>query len=110
MSDRNKTIEIPAVPRPEGHEDDYDELTPVANMGAASDAPATQRHPMPSGTHEGHGGAATEKAISVAAAATRERATLTVIAGMNAGQVFSVDRELTVVGRGLDAEVVLDDS
>jgi diguanylate cyclase (GGDEF)-like protein len=55
------------------------------------------------------GALSTEKAISLAPAASSRRATLTVMTGMQAGQVFTLERTETVVGRGIEAHVTLDD-
>lgn len=52
----------------------------------------------------------TEPHISVAAAAVENtRAIVTVITGFNAGQVFTLDGVLHMVGRGPDAEVWIED-
>jgi diguanylate cyclase (GGDEF)-like protein len=54
----------------------------------------------------------TERIMPVAevAAATKDRATLTVLAGMNAGQVYALDGTDHVIGRGTDADVWIEDS
>jgi diguanylate cyclase (GGDEF)-like protein len=41
---------------------------------------------------------------------TEGRASLTVLAGLNAGQVFTLDRDETIVGRGRDVAVRIDDT
>jgi two-component system cell cycle response regulator len=56
----------------------------------------------------------TQRSTQVVAAApavssTPDHALLTVLVGLNAGQVFTLDREETFVGRGRDADVRIDD-
>jgi len=41
--------------------------------------------------------------------AAESRCTLTIVRGIDAGRVFSVDRESSIIGRGRDAEVLVDD-
>jgi diguanylate cyclase (GGDEF)-like protein len=43
-------------------------------------------------------------------AAASDRPVLTVVVGLNAGEVFSLDRDETLIGRGRDAHVMLDDA
>jgi diguanylate cyclase (GGDEF)-like protein len=52
----------------------------------------------------------TEKRLAVATQAVIDRATLTVLTGLSAGQVYLLDEAETIVGRGLDATLVLEDS
>jgi diguanylate cyclase (GGDEF)-like protein len=53
---------------------------------------------------------ATDPAFSVSpAAAGKDRATLTILSGVNAGQVFAIDGTEHVVGRGTEADVWVDD-
>jgi two-component system, cell cycle response regulator len=40
---------------------------------------------------------------------SQDRPLLTVLGGLNAGQVFTLDRDETLIGRGRDAHVVVDD-
>ena len=49
-------------------------------------------------------------AIAVQVASTPDRALLTVLAGLNAGQVFAVERDETSIGRAHDADVRVDDA
>src|SRR6185369_18068440 len=42
-------------------------------------------------------------------AATKDRATLTTISGINAGQVFALDGTEHIIGRGTEADLWLDD-
>jgi len=56
----------------------------------------------------------TQKGLQVVIAAPAmaslpDRALLTVLAGLNAGQVFTLDRDETFIGRGRDADVGIDD-
>src|SRR5215467_2017824 len=53
---------------------------------------------------------ATERSMTVAAQAVTDRATLTVLTGLDAGQVHMLDHAETIIGRGLDAHVILEDS
>jgi diguanylate cyclase (GGDEF)-like protein len=52
---------------------------------------------------------ATEKTQAAPAAVVHDRATLTVITGMHAGQVFALDSYEHVVGRGTEADLWLED-
>jgi diguanylate cyclase (GGDEF)-like protein len=92
-NDRSKTIEIAAVPIPPSEHDP---------------APATVRH-----SHEeilgDSASVQTEKAMPVAPTRGRERATLTVMTGISAGLVVSIDEHGLTAGRGLDTGLVLDD-
>lgn len=53
----------------------------------------------------------TDPAMSVmpSSGATKDRATLTIISGINAGQVFALDGTEHVIGRGTEADLWLDD-
>ncbi len=52
---------------------------------------------------------ATEKTLSVPASVSSDRATLTVLSGLNAGQVFALDGLDHIVGRGTEADLWLED-
>jgi diguanylate cyclase (GGDEF)-like protein len=52
---------------------------------------------------------ATEKTQAAPAAIIHDRATLTVITGLNAGQVFALDAFEHVIGRGTEADLWLED-
>jgi len=52
---------------------------------------------------------ATEKTLSVPATVSSDRATLTVLSGLNAGQVFALDGLDHIVGRGTEADLWLED-
>ncbi len=67
---------------------------------------------MPSSLFPAENGADrdTEKAFSAPSPAPRDRATLTLMSGTEAGQIFALDREESVIGRDLEAQVRLDDA
>jgi two-component system, cell cycle response regulator len=46
---------------------------------------------------------------SAVASASQDRPLLTALVGLNAGQVFTLDRDESLIGRGRDAHVLLDD-
>jgi two-component system, cell cycle response regulator len=52
----------------------------------------------------------TERRIAVVQGGEMQRAVLTVLTGMNAGQVFSLNEPRVVIGRGEDAKVWLEDA
>jgi diguanylate cyclase (GGDEF)-like protein len=52
---------------------------------------------------------ATEKTLSVPAHVNPDRATLTVLSGLNAGQIFALDAFEHVLGRGTEADLWLED-
>jgi diguanylate cyclase (GGDEF)-like protein len=52
---------------------------------------------------------ATEKTLSVPASVNQDRATLTILTGLNAGQMLALDSAEHVIGRGTDAELWLED-
>jgi diguanylate cyclase (GGDEF)-like protein len=52
---------------------------------------------------------ATEKTLSVPASVSHDRATLTVLSGLNAGQVFALDGLDHIIGRGTEADLWLED-
>jgi diguanylate cyclase (GGDEF)-like protein len=52
---------------------------------------------------------ATEKTIAVPTHVSPDRATLTVLSGLNAGQVFALDNLDHVIGRGTEADLWLED-
>jgi len=55
-------------------------------------------------------GAQTAPTLPAAVSTPPQRPLLTVLAGLNAGQVFTLDRAETVIGRARDAHVMLDDA
>jgi diguanylate cyclase (GGDEF)-like protein len=52
---------------------------------------------------------ATERAIALPRPATRDRGTLTLLTGLSAGELYSLSREETVIGRDEAADLWLDD-
>ena len=52
---------------------------------------------------------ATEKTLSVPASVNADRATLTVLNGLNAGQILALDNFEHIVGRGTEADIWLED-
>jgi diguanylate cyclase (GGDEF)-like protein len=52
---------------------------------------------------------ATDPQLAVPAATGKDRATLTILSGVNAGQVFAIDGTEHVLGRGTEADVWVDD-
>jgi two-component system cell cycle response regulator len=48
--------------------------------------------------------------VAPVVAASPDRATLTVLGGLNAGQVFTLDRDESSIGRGRDADIRIDDA
>lgn len=90
---------------------------PDSAAGATpSNAPSVPSRPSSPEHHSSKPGLMTdretERALSIAevAAGGKDRATLTVIAGMNAGQVYALDGTEHVIGRGTDADVWIEDS
>jgi diguanylate cyclase (GGDEF)-like protein len=77
--------------------------------------PATVRVPPGSAIEEGWLGEdtsltrATEKTIAVPTHVSPDRATLTVLSGLNAGQVFGLENLDHVIGRGTEADLWLED-
>jgi diguanylate cyclase (GGDEF)-like protein len=51
----------------------------------------------------------TEKALSVPTSVSPDRATLTVLSGLNAGQVFALDNLDHIIGRGTEADLWVED-
>ncbi len=94
IDDRAKTMEVPAI-------------VDAAAGDSGDTEPPTER--FPSVVPDGYADALTEKALAVATPSARDRATLTVIAGVNAGQVFTLEQPELTVGRGVEAGVMLDD-
>lgn len=107
MKDLFKTHTYPLKPTPESD-------AGAAHPGRTSSVP----HSAPSSPDIGSNkpeqmtDRETERMLSVAEAAPggKDRATLTVLAGMNAGQVYALDGTEHVIGRGTDADVWIEDS
>lgn len=51
----------------------------------------------------------TDPALTIPTSGQKDRATLTVLSGMNAGQVFAIDGTEHVIGRGTEADVWVED-
>jgi diguanylate cyclase (GGDEF)-like protein len=83
--------------------------------GTSEPPPATVRVPPGTPIEEGWLGEdtsltrATEKTIAVPTHVSPDRATLTVLSGLNAGQVFALDGLDHVIGRGTEADLWLED-
>ncbi len=77
--------------------------------------PVTLRVPGGAGAEEGWLGEdasltrATEKTLAVPASVNPDRATLTVLSGLNAGQILALDSFEHVLGRGTEADLWLED-
>jgi two-component system, cell cycle response regulator len=67
----------------------------------SSDGSWTTEHPATERT--------TDPAVAVPTITGKDRATLTVLSGINAGQVFALDRTDHVIGRGTEADVWIED-
>jgi diguanylate cyclase (GGDEF)-like protein len=108
MKESFKTQKMPAVPLPAGTE-------PVSNQPTSK--PSSSRNMPPSSDNAwATGDASTERttdpAMSVAnqvALGIKDRATLTVLTGINAGQVYAIDGTDHVLGRGTEADVWIED-
>lgn len=84
--------------------------------GPSSGRPSNQPNPTSLSEPPWHTGIAstdraTDPVISVASVvpAGKDRATLTVLAGINAGQVYALDSTDHVIGRGTEADIWIDD-
>jgi diguanylate cyclase (GGDEF)-like protein len=108
MKEPFKTRKMQAIPLPATNE-------PVSHQ--PSSHPTSSRNMPPSSDSAwASGDAATERAtdpaMSVAAdvrLAAKDRATLTVLSGINAGQVYALDGTDHVLGRGTEADVWIED-
>jgi two-component system cell cycle response regulator len=117
-----RTAEVAAVPIPEETTDDVridiggvthppkPVTEPPATIRfdapAASVAPAADERWLAEDTSLTR---ATEKTLSVPASSNIDRATLTVLTGLNAGQTFALDGVDHVIGRGTEADVWVED-
>src|ERR1700679_2439071 len=81
-----ETVRFPRVPS----------TVPPAHSGFPPGAPIDERE--------------TERALSVPRPTVRDRAGLTLLTGPSAGEVFSVDRPETLIGREDEATIRLDDT
>ncbi|HEY8075604.1 MAG TPA: FHA domain-containing protein, partial [Labilithrix sp.] len=95
------TVPIPVVP----------EASPSnpSSSGRASSTPLSAAPSSDSSwTVDAHD-RTTDPVLAVPAEAGKDRATLTVLSGMNAGQVFALDGTDHVIGRGTEADVWVED-
>ena len=97
----------PPLPAPE-------EPTPSPSSPSQSARPSIPHGPPSSDASWTSGEAAPDRATDpvmavVPSAAAKDRATLTIIAGINAGQVFALDGTEHVLGRGTEADLWLED-
>lgn len=113
MSDsRKRTQRMPTVPLP-ATEPVMAPLDP-ASLPRPS-APSFASVPPPSSSLAAHSSVpdvterTTERRIASPGRTTRDRASLTVLKGVTAGQVFALERDTHVLGRGTDADVWIDD-
>jgi two-component system, cell cycle response regulator len=102
MKDAFKTRRMPAVPItgvPEGH--------PPSSRAAGTPSSDSSWHTGDVATER-----ATDPAMAIPEAvkiAGKDRATLTVLTGINAGQVHAIDGTEHVIGRGTDADIWIED-
>ncbi|MBX3217655.1 MAG: GGDEF domain-containing protein [Labilithrix sp.] len=109
MKDPFKTRKMQTIPLPPP---DASPSQPVSSSGRASAIPLGP----PSSDSSWHtGDAATERttdpvmAVPGLAPGGKDRATLTVLAGINAGQVYALDGTEHVIGRGTEADIWVED-
>lgn len=89
------------------------DLTPEAPSIASGPRPSRPSEPPSSCVADGDvppTDRSTEPTLAVAKPLTHERPTITVMTGVNAGQVFTLDGAEAVLGRTSDADVWLDDA
>jgi diguanylate cyclase (GGDEF)-like protein len=110
VKDAFKTRKLPTIPLPASPE-------PASSQPASSSGrvPSGQPHSSDSGWSTGM--AATERntdpamaIASVLTGGTKDRVTLTVLAGISAGQVYALDATEHVIGRGTEADIWIDDA
>jgi two-component system cell cycle response regulator len=88
---------------------------PPPSVQLPSMAPPTVRYATPSPGDDSWLGEdasltrATERTLSVPARVVPDRATLTIITGINAGQIFALDAPEVVIGRGTEADLWVED-
>lgn len=109
MKDAFKTRKMQTIPLPEAPEP-----PPSHPVSSSSRVAVPLGPPSSDGWHTG--AAATERTTDPAIEPPgftprgKDRATLTVLAGINAGQVFALDGTEHVIGRGTEADIWVDDS
>ena len=119
MKEPFKTGKMPAIPLPAGTSEPVSKQPsshPTSSHPTSSHPTSSRNMPPSSDNAWASGDAATERAtdpaMSVAAdvrIGTKDRATLTVLTGINAGQVHALDGTEHVVGRGTEADVWIED-
>jgi diguanylate cyclase (GGDEF)-like protein len=118
-SDLLRTAEVTALPLdPSNHETvpiDVGGTRPPPHIAHKADPQALTLRVPSSPSEEGPVAEdptlsrATEKALSVPAHINPDRATLTVLTGLNAGQIVALDAAESIIGRGTEAELWLED-
>lgn len=110
MKDPFKTRKMQTIPLPQASEPASSQ--PASSSGRASGIPLAP----PSSDSSWHtGDAATERTTDPVMAVPgitpggKDRATLTILSGINAGQVYALDGTEHVIGRGTEADVWLED-
>jgi diguanylate cyclase (GGDEF)-like protein len=107
MKDPFKTRKMHTVPMPAAPE-------PAASQPASSGRPSHPLGPPSSDSTWTVGDAAQERTtdpilVTVPSTTGKDRATLTILSGMNAGQVFALDGTEHVIGRGTEADLWVED-
>ncbi len=110
MKDAFKTRKMQTIPLPQASEPAASQPAPTS--GRASGIPLAP----PSSDSSWHtGDAATERttdpvmAVPSIVPAGKDRATLTILSGINAGQVYALDGTEHVIGRGTEADIWVED-
>ncbi|MBX3259881.1 MAG: GGDEF domain-containing protein [Labilithrix sp.] len=109
MKDPFKTRKMQTIPLPPS------EAAPSAPTSSSGRASAIPLGPPSSDSTWRTGDAATERttdpvmAVPGLAPGGKDRATLTVLAGINAGQVYALDGTEHVIGRGTEADIWVED-
>jgi diguanylate cyclase (GGDEF)-like protein len=108
MKDPFKTGKMPAVPLPAAPEP---APSKPASSSRASPAPLSSPASSEGGWRTGEVTAerTTDPVLTVPATDSKDRATLTVLTGIGAGQVFALDGTDHVIGRGTEADLWVED-
>jgi diguanylate cyclase (GGDEF)-like protein len=111
MKDPFKTGKLPSMPL-RGTTETTPARAPLTPTGSIAPRSSTSSSPEHQSNKPAAPDRETERMLPVADAATRgkDRATLTVLAGINAGQVYALDGTEHLIGRGTDADVWVEDS
>ncbi len=108
MKDAFKTRKMQTIPLPQPSE-------PAQSQPASSRASGIPLAPPSSDSSWHTGDAATERttdpvmAVPSAVPGGKDRATLTIISGINAGQVYALDGTEHIIGRGTEADIWVED-